>query len=295
MMSKGYIPLWRSVFDTEEWLKKRRFSEFEAWVDMIASAAYTERVVSVDMRTTVTLSRGELYASQRALAKRWGWSVATVNRYLARLASGPSPRVIISKRVTANETPNVTANETPVTIIKLVNYERYNSVVSVTYETQEKTTYETHDETIKNKSIIIKGDNYTTLSYLELKDKFVRACMRNTRDAHTELGAIAQAMASLTYSDAEAAKEHNAACHRSPEFNIIYWLWWRYADLQQSFEKPLHPQQATELLAMMTIPELADIVEAIYNERNSVKGRSLYHTIKAWKQYRDKRNKQQKL
>ena len=288
-MDKGYIPIWRSIFDTEEWRKTRRFSEFEAWVDMIASAAYAERVVNVDMRTTVALSRGEIYASQRMLAKRWGWSVATVNRYLARLANGPSPRILISKRVTAN----VTANVTGATIIKLVNYERFNSVVSITHETREKTTYKMQNETIKNKSIIIKEDNYTTLSYIELKDKFVRACMRNTREEHAELGLIAQAMANVTYSDTDAAKEHNAACHRSPEFNVIYWLWWKYADLQQSFEKPLHPQQARELLVMMTIPELADIVESIYNERNSVKGRSLYHTIKHWKQYRDKRNTKQ--
>lgn len=290
-ISKGYIPLWRSIFETEEWRKTRRYSEFEAWLDMIASAAYADRVVAVDMRTTVTLSRGELYASQRALAKRWGWSPATVNRYISRLAGGASPRIIVDKRKatneTANQTANQTANETLVTIIKLVNYERYNSVVSVTYETQEKTTYETRDETINNKSIRIKGENYTTLNYLELKDKFVRACMRNTHDAHVEAGRLAKMMAEV--SEADAIAKHNEACRRDPVFNVVFWLWWKYSDLQLSFEKPLHPQQVRELLAMMTIDELGDIIESIYNERDRVRGRSLYHTVKHWKVCREKR------
>ena len=102
------------------------------------------------------------------------------------------------------------------------------------------------------------------------------------REAYADAARTAEEMALLTQADKEAAQEHNTRCRRSPEYNLIFWLWWKYADLQMSFEKPLHPNQAQELLNTYKLDDIGYIIESIYNKRNSISGRSLYHTIKQW-------------
>lgn len=106
--------------------------------------------------------------------------------------------------------------------------------------------------------------------------------MRDTREAHEQAARTAEEMILLTQADEEAAKEHNTRCRRCPHYNLIFWLWWKYADLQMSFEKPLHPNQAQELLTTYKLDDIGYIIESIYNKRNSISGRSLYHTIKQW-------------
>lgn len=102
------------------------------------------------------------------------------------------------------------------------------------------------------------------------------------REAYADAARTAEEMALLTQADKEAAQEHNTRCLRSPEYNLIFWLWWKYADLQMSFEKPLNPEQAQTLLATYKLEDIGFIIESIYNKRHAVHGRSFFHTIKQW-------------
>lgn len=280
-MSKRYIPIARKFFESEEWTAPRIFSEQEAWLDMVFLACFADHDIDLGKDGILHLDRGEFYYPQRQLAKRWGWPLSKVNRHLARLAEGTNPRIVKIQRETRNETRNETQVETQITVIRLCNYASYNKADSKS-ETPIETRNETRNETLNNKGYNNKGDNNTHTSYLVLRDLFVQACMRNTREAHAEAARTAEEMALLTQVDAEAAQEHNVRCRRSAEYNLIFWLWWKYADLQLSFEKPLHPNQAKELLSIYKLDDIGYIIECIYNKRNSITGRSLFHTIKQW-------------
>lgn len=243
-MSKRYIPYARKFFESAEWLAPRTFSEPEAWLDMVFLACYADHAIDLGKGVILPLYRGEFYYSQRFLAKRWGWSVTKVNRYLARLADGENPRIERIPRETLCETPR---------------------------------------ETNKKQGILRNKDvNNTHTSYLTLRDLFVSACMRDTHDAHEQAARTAEEMALLTQHDAEAAQEHHTRCTRCPEYNLIFWLWWKLPDLQMSFERPLTPEEAKDLLTTYQLNDVGFLIESIYNKRHTISGRSLYHTIKQW-------------
>jgi hypothetical protein len=280
-MSKRYIKVARKYFESEEWLTPRKFSEPEAWIDMVQLASFADHDITLSNGGYITLYRGEFYYTMRQLAKRWGWSLGGVQRYFARLAEGTNPRIERIARDTRFDTPSDTQVDTQVIVVRLCNYASYNETNS-NLDTPSDTPSDTTFDTLNKKGYNKKGNNNTHTSYLVLRDLFVQACMRNTREAHAEAARTAEEMALLTQVDAEAAQEHNTRCRRSAEYNLIFWLWWKYADLQFSFEKPLHPNQAKELLSIYKLDDIGYIIECIYNKRHTISGRSLFHTIKQW-------------
>ena len=279
---EGYIPIWRSIFATDEWRKERKFSEFEAWLDMIAMAAFAERSVQVDASTSVTLSIGEIYASQRQLAKRWGWSVATVNRYLARLASGPSPRISVETRrisVFLSETPNETPNETVVNVMKLVNYEKYNSIANKSDETPSETPHETQDETIINKYIEL-SDNNTHTQIIELVKFFAGACDAHTREVGEEMASAAQEIINLCQQSSEA---YGYFSKLDGVTKGMIWLWGQYPHLQLAFQRPLNRWELTDLRAKYEQDDIERILETMANKLATAKKYySAYLTFKEW-------------
>ena len=85
MMSKRYIPYARKFFESEEWTAPRKFSEQEAWLDMVFLASYATHDINLGKSGILTIQRGEFYFPQRGLARRWGWKLSTLQRYLQRL------------------------------------------------------------------------------------------------------------------------------------------------------------------------------------------------------------------
>lgn len=61
-----------------------KFSEREAWMWLISSAAWKETRVRSG-RKIVNLERGQLVFSERFLAVKWRWSKTTVRRFIERL------------------------------------------------------------------------------------------------------------------------------------------------------------------------------------------------------------------
>jgi len=81
---KGYIRLYRSLYDNFLWKDKEVFDRRSAWIDLLFMANWqpTERLVN---GVLIKLKRGELFASVRFLATRWGWSINKVRRFLTLL------------------------------------------------------------------------------------------------------------------------------------------------------------------------------------------------------------------
>lgn len=80
---EGFVQLWRRVRDHRFWptYKQRRFTDFEAWVDLLFDATYkTHR--RVFRGHTFDLKPGELVFSQNDRAERWRWSRSKVRTFL---------------------------------------------------------------------------------------------------------------------------------------------------------------------------------------------------------------------
>ena len=83
-MSGGFIRLSRKFFEGRFWTTERTFSYAEAWLDLVRLARFeSEPFHKILARgRMLTIERGEIHASLRFLAARWGWSKDKVGRFL---------------------------------------------------------------------------------------------------------------------------------------------------------------------------------------------------------------------
>jgi hypothetical protein len=113
MESKGYIPINRKLFEHDLWRKKRVFSTFEAWIDLIQQAKFEDTTEHL-RGAIVTIGRGQVVSTIRELSERWKWSTTKVLKFLEMLLKN----YMIKKD---------TLKETGQTLITLCKYETYNS------------------------------------------------------------------------------------------------------------------------------------------------------------------------
>lgn len=110
----NYIPLSRKSFEHFLWTEQRELSRFEAWLDLLQSARFEEaetgRMIGGSF---VKWKRGELPASLRFLAERWGWSKNKVDGFL---------KVLVSEQMIVKRTADGTAQ----TVITVCKYDSYN-------------------------------------------------------------------------------------------------------------------------------------------------------------------------
>ena len=108
----GFITLSRKFFRTAMWNANRTYSESEAWLDCIATARFelSEQTTHVGGHA-VTIRRGELALSQRTIAKKWGWTDRKVRTFISRLQ---------------REGMIETEIRDGITVLKLINYDKYN-------------------------------------------------------------------------------------------------------------------------------------------------------------------------
>lgn len=131
----GWIKLHRSITEHRHYRQKRVFSDYEAWLDLLIMANHATRDVDVE-GTPVTVIRGSTMTSVRRLCDRWRWSNTKVQNYLYDCVAHGEIVLETRKRLT---------------MIYIVNYEKYQSESSVveenraTTKTTTKTTTENDD------------------------------------------------------------------------------------------------------------------------------------------------------
>ena len=91
----GYLLVSRKFFVSDLWTEPREYSRAEAWLDLVQLAAWADHHQLVRGQR-IFVPRGNLIASERFLARRWGWSSrGKVRRFMAslmnsgRLKTGP--------------------------------------------------------------------------------------------------------------------------------------------------------------------------------------------------------------
>lgn len=81
---EGWISIYRKIQEHWLWTKKRRFSEFEAWMSLLFKANHKAIQVMI-YKTVVDLKAGSFITSELKLAEQWGWSRETVRKFLKLL------------------------------------------------------------------------------------------------------------------------------------------------------------------------------------------------------------------
>ncbi|MBP5714368.1 MAG: hypothetical protein J6X07_06695 [Prevotella sp.] len=78
MRQAAFVRVNYSIFADAMWQERRKFSRFEAWLDLRRRAS---------VRPTKSLNEGEVRATWRELATDWGWHKTEVERFLKLLVS----------------------------------------------------------------------------------------------------------------------------------------------------------------------------------------------------------------
>ena len=127
-MKRGYIKLWRKIWSHKFFLEKRKFSRFEALLDMFMQANGKDKEIIFDGKPLL-IKRGQFLTSQRQLAARWDWSKTKTREFLYSLQNHDHSIEIISDRKKS--------------IITILNYDIYNPLhrdEKTTENGKEKTT-----------------------------------------------------------------------------------------------------------------------------------------------------------
>lgn len=156
----GYISLHRSI--QKHWIyeEKRKFSKYEAWLDLLMMVNYKDNKTLQDGQL-VEVKRGERITSIRQLMDRWDWSNTKVVNFLNLLSQ--------DEMITFEITPKKK------TLIKIVKYEQYQGFEVVdqseekTQERQSKDS-ETTQNNINNKENKENKDNKENIPYSEIID-----------------------------------------------------------------------------------------------------------------------------
>lgn len=106
---QGWIKLHRKI--QEHWLyqDKRKFSRFEAWVDLLLMVNHDDSKVVLG-NEIIEVKRGQRITSIRQLCEKWGWSNTKVTQFLKLLQNDGMIEV---------------KSDTKKTIITVVNYDFY--------------------------------------------------------------------------------------------------------------------------------------------------------------------------
>jgi len=82
---RGFFAVWRRIKDWRYWPANlsRPFTEFEAWMDILADANYKSKYAG-----DVLIKRGQVLTSMRKLAMKWRWSEGKVRRWINSLIKG---------------------------------------------------------------------------------------------------------------------------------------------------------------------------------------------------------------
>jgi hypothetical protein len=151
----GYISVYRKIKEHWIWDEKRKFSEFEAWIDLLMFARWDEEPDSVKVGQTIyTVNRGEQIRSMKTLSSTWNWNISKVRRFLSLLQKENMIRI---------------KTDTQTTQITICNYDTYqNSRISnehqmnnkrISNEFQMNTEEEYNKDNKENKKSIIVGND----------------------------------------------------------------------------------------------------------------------------------------
>jgi hypothetical protein len=120
----GYIAVSRAIFEHHLFCEKRAFSHLEAWLWLLAEAAWKPEGRRAK-RGMVSLKRTQLAAAVREIGLKWGWPKSKVARFLAFLKREGMISINPAALNTVDGTMDGTPPSTALSIITICNYDTY--------------------------------------------------------------------------------------------------------------------------------------------------------------------------
>ena len=117
----GYFICYRSIFQDSTF---KNLLQASCWIYMISSASHQDKNLRF-LDNSIFVRRGEMIMPLRVTAKRFGMTYSEMRAYILRLVR----RGMITTR-TAQLRPNSDHKNRKVTLINLVNYDKYQYVDS---------------------------------------------------------------------------------------------------------------------------------------------------------------------
>ena len=158
----GYILIYRSMLETGLYPKLRKFTDFEAWVDLLLKSNYKDNRITFDMKF-IDILRGQLLTSELKLSIHWMWSRDKVRSFLKMLQRD---EMIIKESFNKY------------TIITICNYDNYQDITATEKQQKNTKSYNrktpNHTQTIKK--IQLKKENKETVPYVEVQENFNSIC-----------------------------------------------------------------------------------------------------------------------
>lgn len=138
-MKEGYIKLYRGLEDNPLWTFDV-FSKAQAWIDLLLLTNHKTGHIKLRNGEMVQINRGECGWSMKSLAKRWQWSRGKVKRFFDYLKN--------EKMIQQTNIPNAT-------VIKVLNYERFQNDTTNGQQTVQQTDTNKNGKNEKNNTTTI--------------------------------------------------------------------------------------------------------------------------------------------
>ena len=111
LMGQGWIRLHRKIQDHWLYKEKRKFSRFEAWIDLLMMANHKDNKFLLG-NELIEVNRGQLVTSELKLMERWRWGKSKLRDFLKLLEEDG---MIVRK------------SDRKKTVITICNYSKYQS------------------------------------------------------------------------------------------------------------------------------------------------------------------------
>ena len=83
----NYIPINRGLFKHYLWEERRVYSKFEAWIDILQMASFTDNNSNIINGSLCKWNRGQYPVSVSFLEVRWGWASKKVRNFHSWLSA----------------------------------------------------------------------------------------------------------------------------------------------------------------------------------------------------------------
>jgi hypothetical protein len=108
-LERGWISIHRMIQDNYLYPKNRKFTPFEAWIDILLNANHADKKMIIKGQV-IECRRGESIRSMKEMAFKWNWSRSRTARYLGILQNNGSINI---------------KTDTKTTHLTVCNYDKY--------------------------------------------------------------------------------------------------------------------------------------------------------------------------
>ncbi len=244
----GYIKIPRDLFLSPEWTSKP-LNKVSAQIDLLQMASFIDGKVLTLRSGEITLNRGQLFTTARALSERWGWHISTVVRFFGELSKESENSIRIQvERVSYHEGSRIT----------ICDYDKWcattSATTSATIVQQLNSEDSGHYKDVRN-------DDATTPATTPANNKNELANKVINNTTHSKV-----LIEGVVGGDSAAA-------------NLVAWVQTTYPALA-AMKEPLTVQQAIWILRKYTVEDARYLLASIANKDEVLRrNRCVYTTF----------------